>query len=325
MRCIHNTSTNPAFNLAAEEWLLRNADTDIFMLWRNDRAVIVGRNQNTAAEIDEAFVHERGIAVIRRMTGGGAVFHDLGNVNFTFIQRGSQTRHLDFKRFTAPVMEALQAMGVNCQFEGRNDLVIDGQKFSGNAQLIEKDRVLHHGTLLFSAQMADLSGALKVNPVKYADKAVKSVKKRVTNIASHLPEHMDVEAFIDRVMAHVSGGAPGSTLGLRPEEEAGIETLMRDKYATWDWNFGASPVYGFTQSTRTQGGVVEVHLDVRAGRIEAARIFGDFFGVRPVSELETLISGCRHDRIDILKALKGAQVSDYIRDVDSETFLNCLL
>jgi len=324
MRCIHNTSTNPVFNLAAEEWLLRNADTDIFMLWRNDRAVIVGRNQNTVAEIDEAFVQERDIAVIRRMTGGGAVFHDLGNVNFTFIQRGSQTKHLDFKRFTAPVMEALQAMGVNCQFEGRNDLVIDGQKFSGNAQLIEMDRVLHHGTLLFSAQMADLSGALKVNPVKYADKAVKSVKKRVTNIASHLPEPMDVEAFIDRVMAHVSGCASGSTLGLRPEEEAGIETLMRDKYATWDWNFGASPMYGFTQSTRTRGGVVEVHLDVRAGRIEAARIFGDFFGVRPVSELETLISGCRHDRADILVALEDAQVCDYLRDVDSETFLNCL-
>lgn len=323
MRCIHHTHTDPAFNLAAEEWLFRNTDEDIFMLWRNDRAVIVGRNQNSAAEIDESFVRENGITVIRRMTGGGAVFHDLGNVNFSFIQLGSQAKRLDFHRFTAPILEALQAIGVNCRFEGRNDLTIDGMKFSGNAQLIEKDRVLHHGTLLFSAQMADLSGALKVNPAKFEDKAVKSVKKRVTNIASHLPEPLGVEEFIARVMAHVSGST-GEAPGLRPDEEEGIRELVRTKYGTWDWNFGASPDYGLTQTRKTPGGLVEIHLDVRQGRIRAARIFGDFFGVRPVSELEMLLAGCRHEREDILGALEGVCVEEYIRDVDAETFLDCL-
>ena len=324
MRFIHNIRTNPAFNLAAEEWLLRNTDTDIFMLWRNEPAVIVGRNQNTVSEIDEDFVRERGISVIRRLTGGGAVFHDLGNVNFTFIQLGKQSRHLDFHRFTAPIMEALQAMGVNCQFEGRNDLVIDGQKFSGNAQLLEKDRVLHHGTLLFSAQMADLSGALKVNPVKYVDKAVKSVTKRVTNISSHLPEPIDMETFVHRVMAHVWGRESENLPGLRADEEAAINGLVESKYGTWDWNFGSSPNYGFTRSTRTEGGVVEVHLDVQHGRIRQARIFGDFFGARAVSELEALLAGCRHERADLSKLLEDVPVGDFIRNVDTATFIDCL-
>jgi lipoate-protein ligase A len=215
-------------------------------------------------------------------------------------------------------------MGVDCRFEGRNDLVIDGMKFSGNAQLIEKDRVLHHGTLLFSAQMADLSGALRANPAKFEDKAVKSVQKRVTNISAHLPEPMDVEAFIARVMDFVSGGASGEALGLRPEEEAGIEELKQAKYATWDWNFGASPDYGFTRCKKTPGGQVEAHLDVHQGRIRAARIFGDFFGVRPVRELETLLCGRRHERGDIRDALTGTDMNEFIRGVDIETFLDCL-
>jgi lipoate-protein ligase A len=324
MRYIHHHHTDPAFNLAAEQWLLHNTDEDIFMLWRNRKAVIVGRNQNTAAEIDEAFIRDNDVPVIRRMTGGGAVFHDLGNVNFSFIQVGNQSMHLDFHRFTAPILEALKSMGVDCRFEGRNDLVIDGMKFSGNAQLIEKDRVLHHGTLLFSAKMADLSGALKANPAKFEDKAVKSVQKRVTNISAHLPEPMDVETFIARVMDFVSGGASGDSLGLRPEEEDGIRELMLAKYGTWDWNFGASPDYGFTRCKKTPGGLVEIHLDVHQGRIRAARIFGDFFGVRPVGELEALLGGCRHERSDILGALEGVRVEEYMRDVNADAFLDCL-
>jgi lipoate-protein ligase A len=324
MRFIHNTSTDPAFNLAAEEWLLRHTAKDVFMLWRNAPAVIVGRNQNTASEIDEDFVRERGITVIRRLTGGGAVFHDLGNVNFTFIKVGQQSRQLDFQRFTAPILEALRALGVDCQFEGRNDLVIDGQKFSGNAQLIEKDRVLHHGTLLFSAQMADLSGALKVNRAKYVDKAVKSVAKRVTNISSHLPSPMDVQDFIAHVMHHVSTGAPQGLHALRPDEEDGIRALVASKYGTWDWNFGSSPAYGFTRSTRTAGGVVEVHLDVQHGHIRTARIFGDFFGVRPVAELEALLSGCRHERQALEERLDPVHTEEYIRDVNPAALVDCL-
>ncbi len=323
VRYIYNMETRPSFNLATEEWLLRHADQDVFMLWRNAPAVIVGRNQNTGAEIDQEYVQENGIPVIRRMTGGGAVFHDLGNVNFTFLSLGKNHAGIDFQRFTEPVLDALRNMGVACAFDGRNDLVIEGQKFSGNAQLLEKDRVLHHGTLLFAAQMADMSAALRVNPAKYSDKAVKSVRKRVTNISSHLPEPMDVTEFIRRMMHAVSGGQEADAMDLRAEEKEAIRELENIKYATWDWNFGQSPKYGFTRSTRTTGGTVEVHLDVSKGVIKEARIFGDFFGERPVADLAALFTNCKHEREDLLRVLDGVNVGQYVLGVDAQVLVNC--
>ncbi len=324
MRYILNTATDPYFNLAAEEWLLRNTDSDVFMLWRNAPAVIVGKNQNTAAEIDREFVEQRGVAVVRRLTGGGAVFHDLGNVNFTFLSLGVRDLAIDFARFTAPIVAALNAMGVPCAFDGRNDLVIDGLKFSGNAQHVEKDRVLHHGTLLFSAHMADLAAALKVNPEKYRDKAVKSVAKRVTNISAHLPGPMAVETFVTRLMDEVSGGLAGAALGLGEAERAGIGELKTAKYATWDWNWGHSPDYGFCRATRTPGGLVEVRLDVSDGVIRDARIYGDFFGVSDVSTLARRLVGCRHEKTAVMGALADCEVGACIRGVDAQTFVDCL-
>lgn len=324
MRYILNTSIDPYFNLAAEEWLLRRADTDVFMLWRNASAVIVGKNQNTAAEIDREFVTSRDVAVVRRLTGGGAVFHDLGNVNFTFVSLGARDLAIDFARFTAPIVSALTAMGVACAFDGRNDLVIDGLKFSGNAQHVEKDRVLHHGTLLFSSHMADLAAALKVNPEKYRDKAVKSVAKRVTNISAHLPSPMAVEAFMARLMDAVSGGAAGADLDLAEAERAGIAELREAKYVTWDWNWGYSPDYGFTRATRTAGGLVEVRLDVSDGLIRDVRIYGDFFGVTDVSELTRRLVGCRHERGAVLAALAGCDVGAVIRGLTADAFADCL-
>ncbi|GAB1410716.1 lipoate--protein ligase [Desulfovibrionales bacterium] len=324
MRYIYNPYTEPTLNLALEEWLLRHGSDDIFMLWRNAAAIIVGRNQNTLAEINEDFVRERGISVIRRLTGGGAVFHDLGNVNFTFIQHGYAQKGLDFQRFTNPILAALQAMGVDCTFEGRNDLVIKGQKFSGNAQRVEKDRVLHHGTLLFAAHMPDISGALRVHPAKYADKAVKSVRARVTNISSHLPEPMDVETFMQRIMQSVSGGSLGDAQ-LREEEIAGARQLVRERYGRWDWNFGASPQYGFSRALRTPGGMVEAHVDVRQGRIAAIRLHGDYFGIRPVAELEALLVGCMHEREALARVLGSQQLDAFMHGVDLHSLLSCLV
>ncbi len=328
MRFIHNTGTDPAFNLAAEQWLLQNAASDVFMLWRNAPAVIVGRNQNTLAEVDEQFLRQRGIPVIRRLTGGGAVFHDLGNVNFTFISLDRRGEGLDFRRFTEPVLEALRAMGVPCAFEGRNDLAIEGRKFSGNAQHVSKDRVLHHGTLLFSAEMADLTGALRVSPEKYRDKAVQSIRKRVTNISSHLPQPMSVEAFMDRLMAHVSGGAAKGGLALNPAETQAISALADEKYRSWDWNFGYSPRYTFQRATRTPGGVLDARLDVEEGVIRAARLYGDYFGVRDVAGLEAMLAGCRHQREDLAQRLGerlgGSPLGEYIQGLDLPGFLDCL-
>jgi lipoate-protein ligase A len=324
MRYIQNTRTDPAFNLAAEEWLLRQTTTDVFMLWQNARAVIVGRNQNTLAQIDEAYVRGRNIPVVRRLSGGGAVFHDLGNINFTFLSLGNADRDLDFRRFTAPIIAALAAMGVSCAFEGRNDLAIDGKKISGNAQYVLRDRVLHHGTLLFSADMTDLSGALRIDTAKYQDKAVKSVAKRVTNIAAHLPEPMDAATFISRLMDHVSGGAPRGQASLTAAEQQAIGLLADRKYRSWEWNYGYSPDYAFTRTSRTPGGVLEVHLDTARGEVTAIRILGDYFGRCDIAELEAQLVGCRHNREALTARLAGVPLGKYLRDVDAPTFVECL-
>ena len=324
MRFIYNTSTDPAFNLAAEEWLLTRSGDEVFMLWRNDRAVIVGRNQNTLSQIDEAFVRARAIPVVRRLSGGGAVFHDLGNINFTFIANASPADGLDFQRFTAPILEALGTMGVDCAFDGRNDLVIDGKKFSGNAQHFHGGRILHHGTLLFASDIADISGALRVDPEKYRDKAVKSVKKRVTNISSHLPEAMEITEFIEKLMGLVSRDAAKGDLGFNAEEKAAIDALAEERYRSWDWNFGSSPAYGFKRSTRTPGGLLEVHLDVRKGRILHARLFGDYFGVRDIGDLEARLVECPHERAELEARLKDVDLDQYLKGVDLPTLLDCL-
>ncbi|WP_320171183.1 lipoate--protein ligase [Maridesulfovibrio sp.] len=324
MRYIYNQSTDPAFNLAAEEWLLGNDSNEIFMLWRNEPAVIVGRNQNTLAEIDESFTRKRGIPVIRRLSGGGAVFHDLGNINFTFIQNATPSGGLDFQKFTAPIQAALGHMGVECAFSGRNDLLIEGKKFSGNAQHFHGGRVLHHGTLLFSSKMADLSGALRVDPEKYRDKAVRSVRSRVTNISSHLPVPMEVPEFIERLMDYVSGSAAGEDMSLSREEADSIGSLANERYRTWEWNFGSSPAYNFEKRTRTPGGLLDVCMFVKKGHIQTVRLFGDYFGVRDINQLEGLIVGSKHRRSALEECLADVVLEEYIKDVNLPVFLDCL-
>jgi lipoate-protein ligase A len=324
MRYIYNPSTDPAFNLAAEEWLLTDSDDEIFMLWRNRPAVIVGRNQNTLAEIDEAFTRERGIPVVRRLSGGGAVFHDLGNINFTFINNGNPSEGLDFERFTVPIQQALRSMGVECVFSGRNDLLIEGKKFSGNAQHFHAGRILHHGTLLFASDMTDLTGALRVDPEKYRDKAVKSVRSRVTNISSHLKTPMEVTEFIEALMGFVSGGTSLDDMALTDAESETIEKMADKRYRAWDWNFGSSPAYNFSKRTRTEGGLLDVNLYVKKGRILTARLFGDYFGVRDVNSLEERLLGSRHERGELEARLAGVDLDEYLHGVTLPVLLDCL-
>jgi len=330
LRCIFNSRTEPAFNLAAEEWLLHNSPESVFMLWRNAPAVIVGRHQNTAAEINQDFVRERKIAVLRRITGGGAVFHDLGNVNFSFVHLGRNAGALDFSRFTTPILEALRAMGVECEFGGRNDLIAGGRKFSGNAQHIEHDRILHHGTLLFDSRLEDLAGALKPDPLKFQGKSSKSVPARVCMLKEYLPL-LDVETFMRLLFAHMLQTLPearplrGARRDLSGEEQNAIAELARSRYENWEWNFGASPAYGFARRARTPAGIFDVRLDVRQGVIRGASIRGDFFALRPVEELESLLHGCPHEREALRLRLASVALDGYIRDLALEDFLSCLL
>jgi lipoate-protein ligase A len=326
MLIIKNPGTNPYFNLAAEEYLLKHFDDDIFTLWRNENAIIVGKHQNTLAEINVEHVEANNVNVVRRLSGGGAVFHDLGNINFTFISNAKEGADIkiDFKFFTMPIIEVLKEMGINAEFSGRNDLLIEGQKFSGNAEHIyhQQKRTLHHGTLLFASEIADLSAALKVNPLKFQDKAVKSFRSRVTNISSHLKEPLTVIEFYEKVVDYISKRYEDVKFyTYTPEDIAAIEALVESKYKTWEWNFGYSPKYAFQKMIKTEGGNIEIYMNVDKGIIENIKLHGDFFNVKEVEELEGLLLGSRHSIAELEERLSKIEVGDYINKTTKEELL----
>ena len=318
MLCIIQSNTEPYYNMAVEEYLLNNFEEDIFLLWQNEPVVVVGRYQNTIAEINLDFIKEKGVKVVRRLTGGGAVFHDLGNLNFTFIKNGADA---DFKVFTQPIIGLLNSLGVDARFEGRNDITIDGKKISGNAMLVSNNRTMEHGTLLFSSQMADLSAALKTNPLKFEDKAVKSIRSRVTNISEYLKTAMDVIEFRDRIMDYIIENEQGCTkYDFTEDDTQNITKLKNEKYETWDWNFGTSPSYSFAKMIRTTGGNVEIHMNILKGVISEIKLFGDFFG-KNINKLEERLKGTPHNENAVANKLNEIGLADYLNNINTEELL----
>lgn len=309
MLCIIQPHTDTYFNMAAEEYLLNAFSEDIFMLWQNTAAVVVGQYQNTLAEINQDFVSKNGISVVRRLTGGGAVFHDAGNLNFTFIKTGIEP---DFAQFTRPVIDLLQTLGVDARFEGRNDITVDGKKISGNAMLTSGNRILEHGTLLFSSYMDNLSAALNASAMKFDDKAVKSVRSRVTNISQYLDRPMSVVEFRDEIMKFMFATQPHCVnYALTATDIAAIDELRNSKYATWEWNYGKSPKYTFRKSFRTAAGNMEIFIDIDRGVIKKLHLFGDFFG-HSIAEMEAQFAGCRHERSAVAAKIREISPQKYI-------------
>lgn len=328
MKYVENYSNDPKYNLAFEEYCFKNLsrDEDYVILWINGPAIIVGKNQNTAEEINGKYVEENNIKVVRRVTGGGAVYHDLGNLNFSIITNLNGNRVIDFKKYNIPILKALEKLGVNCELSGRNDITIDGKKFSGIAQSIWKDRVLNHGTLLFDTKLDVLSKALNVKKDKIESKGVKSVKSRVTNIKPYIKEDIDMEEFRSLLLKYIfeMEGFTPEKYELSEEEKASIDKLYREKYSTWEWNYGKSPKFNLKNYKRFSFGAIDIRLDVKGGIIQDCKIFGDFFGAEDVKDLEDKLKGKRYDRGSLSIELEDEDLIKYFGNITLEEFIDLI-
>lgn len=323
---IKNDSTDPRYNLALEEYVFMHLqpDEDFIMLWQNAPSVIIGKNQNTAEEINADYVEKNGIHVVRRSTGGGAVYHDLGNFNYTFITKADGSQ-IDFRKFTQPVIRVLNDLGVPAQFSGRNDIVIDGKKFSGNAQRVHKNRVLHHGAILYSSKLDDVNNVLNVKAEKFKSKSVKSVRSRVTNISDYLPEPMPIREFMDLLLERMflEQDTPKKEYVLTEKDLSKIRQIMDEKYANWEWNYGYSPPFNFEKIDRFKGGTLQVRLNVVKGMIDECKIYGDFFGVKDVKHIEKRLKGVRYDLHRVRDALADIDFSEYFGKITRDEFIRC--
>lgn len=300
MLLIQQTSTNPYFNIASEEFLLRYFLDDIFILYRNEPSIIVGKHQNTLAEINLEYVKKNKLNVIRRLSGGGTVYHDLGNLNYTFIANGKEGTLVDFKKFTQPIINVLQKLGVDAKLGGKNDIRIGDKKISGNAEHVYKNRVLHHGTLLFSSNLDELNESIKINPNTYSDKAVKSIRSEVSNISEFLKEPITVTEFADLIANHIKQAFPSSkSYQLNINDVKIINELVDTKYSTWDWNYGYSPTYTLKKEILIGENILGIMFSVDKGIIREIKLKGDFLNKENLLEIEQTLTNCPHD-IDII-------------------------
>lgn len=324
MLLIDSPSQNAYFNIASEEYLLHRFPTeDIFLLYVNAPSIIVGKFQNTLAEINLDYVKEKEIKVVRRMSGGGTVYHDLGNLNFSFHTLLGQNDFGDFSFFTQPVLNTLQKLGVPAVLQGRNDLLVEGKKFSGNAKLARHGKMIQHGTILLNSEMEVLGDALKVNPLKFIDKAIKSNRARVTNLIEYLPKATTTSDLKKLLTEEIMINNPSAEwYELTEEDLKGIHQLMADKYETWDWNFGFSPQYNFKKAIKVPAGFIEIHLEVVHGIIEKAKIFGDFFASKPIEELEELLLGQKHEGTALNELFSKIDLTEFFGKVTLEEILD---
>ena len=317
--CMENV--DPCVNLAAEEYIMTHSTGDVLLLWRNDRTVVVGRYQNTLEEVNQEYALSHGITVVRRNTGGGCVYHDLGNLNYSFITDAGNPEDLTIETFTQPVVEALRALGVPAALTGRNDILAGEKKVSGCAQTIQGNRILHHGTLLFSSHLEDVAAVLQVRPEKFQSKSTKSVRSRVGNISDFLPVQMSVLQFRD----YLASWFGGEELVLTEEQWNEIRALAESKYRSWDWTYRESPAFRFTNRQRFAGGTVEAGVSIEDGYITDIALRGDFLARRDVAEIEQALRGQPLRQDALLRLLKGFALQDYFGTITAEELTQCLL
>lgn len=325
MKFIDNKGiTDPRINLAIEEYALKNLDIDesYLLFYINEPSIIIGKNQNTIEEINTDYVEKQGLHVVRRLSGGGAVYHDLGNLNFSFITKDDGDSFHNFKKFTEPVIEALNKLGVKAELSGRNDILAEGRKISGNAQFSTRGRMFSHGTLLFDSEMENVVSALRVKKDKIESKGIKSIRSRVANISEFLEEKLTIEEFRSTLLKYIFNDSDVEEYALTDEDWDRIHALSKERYQNWDWNYGKSPSFNLQHSHRFPVGQIDVRLEVRKGTIENCKIYGDFFGVGNVDEIEEKLTGTRYERSEIEHVLEDMDIQHYFGKVTKEEFID---
>ncbi|MFA8298863.1 MAG: biotin/lipoate A/B protein ligase family protein [Hyphomicrobiales bacterium] len=290
---MNRNSQDPYFNIAAEEYFLKQFDDDIFMLWINSPSIIIGKHQNAYKEIDREIIKERKIPIIRRITGGGTVYHDSGNLNFTFIKSSKRKDNLvSFEKYTLPIIEALQKLGADAHFAGNNNICIGSKKISGNAAHVYRNRVMHHGTILFNSDLTILNNIINNKKNFFEDKAVKSNTVPVTNVKDHINANIGTQEFLFMIEDIVTKTFDDiKYYSLTIKDINNIEKLIRERYSTWDWNFGYSPTYKFTNNIDIDAASYSIELKIRNGRIKDLEILKDKL---PYDKNE-IIYGSLHD------------------------------
>ncbi len=326
MRFVDNEgTTDPRLNLALEEYLLRQVEVDepLLLFYVNEPSVIIGRNQNTLEEIDPDYVEAQGIHIVRRLSGGGTVYHDLGNLNFSFITNGKEALH-NFHRFTEPVTRVLRDLGVDAELRGKSDIFAGGKKISGNAQYATSKRMFSHGTLLFDTDLGEMLRAINPRRVQIESKAVQSVRNFVTNIRELLPRPMTLEEFRTALLSGIFNGGPVLAHLLTEADWQAVREIADSRYRTWEWNIGRSPAFDVRKSERLPAGKVDAHIDVSQGRIREVKFYGDFSGTRDIAELEKLLVGVRYDRPGLTAALQAVDLSEYFGVMETAEFIELL-
>lgn len=320
--------TDPRINLAIEEYALKYLDLSesYLLFYINEPSIIIGKNQNTIEEINTAYVEEQNIHVVRRLSGGGAVYHDKGNLNFSFITKDDGESFHNFKKFTEPVVQALEKLGVKAELSGRNDIIAsDGRKISGNAQFSTRGRMFSHGTLLFDSEIDSVVSALKVKKDKIESKGIKSVRSRVANISEYLEGKITIEQFRELLLRNIFDDIESvPTYELKEDDWKKINEISQERYQNWDWNYGKSPKFNYQHSHRFPVGQIDVRLEVQKGSIHNCKIYGDFFGVGDVEEVEQALIGTRYEREELEKALNEINVKKYFGNIEKADFINLI-
>jgi len=330
MKFIDNKGiTDPYINLALEEYVLRNfGEKDTFLLFYiNEPSIIIGKNQNSIEEINRDYVEKNNIKVVRRLSGGGAVYHDEGNLNFSFITKDDGDSFHNFAKFTEPVVKALNKLGVPAELVGRNDLLVEGRKISGNAQFFTQGRMFSHGTLMFNSEIEHVVEALNVSEEKIKSKGIKSIRSRVANIAEYLEEEMTMDQFKEHILLSifdVERVEDVPTYELTEEDWEKVHEISRNRYQKWEWNYGKSPAYNVQASHKFPSGLLDVRLDVKKGIIENCKIYGDFFGIGEIKDLEERLIGVRHQREAVANALTDFDIEHYLGKITKEQFIDLI-